>query len=35
MAETAGAKVLTAVTKQAAADAKDKLAAAGGVVEVV
>jgi large subunit ribosomal protein L7/L12 len=34
MAETAGAKVLTAVTKDAAADAKGKLEAAGGVVEV-
>ena len=35
MAETAGAKVLTAVIKQAAADAKSKLEAAGGVIEVV
>lgn len=34
MAETAGAKVLSAVTKEAAADAKSKLEAAGGVVEV-
>src|SRR5512133_1098682 len=34
MAETAGAKVLTAVSKQAAADAKAKLETAGGVVEV-
>jgi large subunit ribosomal protein L7/L12 len=34
MAETAGAKVLSAVTKEAAADAKAKLEAAGGVVEV-
>ena len=34
MAETAGAKVLSAVSKQAAADAKSKLEAAGGVVEV-
>jgi len=34
MAETAGAKVLTAVSKQAAADAKGKLEAAGAVVEV-
>ena len=34
MAETAGAKVLTAVCKQAAADAKGKLEAAGAVVEV-
>jgi len=34
MAETAGAKVLTAVSKQAAADAKSKLETAGGVVEV-
>jgi large subunit ribosomal protein L7/L12 len=35
MAETAGAKVLTGVAKAAAADAKSKLEAAGGVVEVV
>ncbi len=35
MAETAGAKVLTAVSKEAAADAKAKLEAAGAVVEVV
>ncbi len=34
MAETAGGKVLTAVSKQVAADAKSKLEAAGGVVEV-
>ena len=34
MAETAGSKVLTAVSKQVAADAKGKLEAAGGVVEV-
>ena len=34
MAETAGAKVLTAVSKEAAADAKGKLEAAGAVVEV-
>jgi large subunit ribosomal protein L7/L12 len=34
MAETAGAKVLAAVSKQAAADAKSKLEAAGAVVEV-
>ncbi|MDR3575478.1 MAG: 50S ribosomal protein L7/L12 [Anaerolineaceae bacterium] len=34
MAETAGAKVLSAVSKQAAADAKSKLEAAGGVVDV-
>lgn len=34
MAETAGAKVLSAVTKEAAADAKAKLETAGGVVEV-
>ena len=34
MAETAGAKVLTAVSKQAASDAKAKLETAGGVVEV-
>jgi len=35
MAETAGAKVLTAVSKQVAADAKGKLEAAGAGVEVV
>ena len=35
MAETAGSKVLTAVTKQAAQDAKGKLEAAGAVVDVV
>jgi large subunit ribosomal protein L7/L12 len=34
MAETAGAKVLTAVAKTAAADAKAKLEAAGAVVDV-
>jgi large subunit ribosomal protein L7/L12 len=34
MAETAGAKVLTAVSKESAADAKGKLEAAGAVVEV-
>jgi large subunit ribosomal protein L7/L12 len=34
MAETAGAKVLTAVSKQAAADAKGKLETAGAVVDV-
>ena len=34
MAETAGGKVLTAVSKQVAADAKSKLEAAGGVVDV-
>jgi large subunit ribosomal protein L7/L12 len=34
MAETAGAKVLTAVSKQAAADAKSKLETAGAVVDV-
>ena len=34
MAETAGSKVLTAVAKAAAADAKSKLEAAGAVVEV-
>jgi large subunit ribosomal protein L7/L12 len=34
MAETAGAKVLTGVSKQAAADAKAKLETAGGVVDV-
>ena len=33
MAETAGAKVLTAVSKEVAADAKSKLDAAGAVVE--
>lgn len=35
MAETAGAKVITGVAKAAATDAKSKLEAAGGVVEVV
>jgi large subunit ribosomal protein L7/L12 len=34
MAETAGAKVLTAVSKQVAADAKGKLEAAGAVIDV-
>jgi large subunit ribosomal protein L7/L12 len=34
MAETAGAKVLSAVGKDVANDAKSKLEAAGGVVEV-
>ncbi len=34
MAETAGAKVLTAVGKEAANDAKSKLETAGGVVEL-
>jgi len=34
MAETAGAKVLTAVAKTAAAEAKTKLEAAGAVVDV-
>ncbi len=34
MAETAGAKVLTAVSKEAATDAKGKLEAAGAVVEI-
>jgi large subunit ribosomal protein L7/L12 len=34
MAETAGAKVLTAVAKSAAADAKAKLEAAGAVIDV-
>ena len=34
MAETADTKVLTAVSKQVAADAKEKLVAAGAVVEV-
>jgi len=34
MAETAGAKILTGVAKAAAMDAKSKLEAAGGVVEV-
>ncbi len=35
MAETAGGKVLEAVSKEAAADAKGKLEAAGAVIEVV
>ncbi len=35
MAETAGAKVLTAVSKQVATDAKAKLEAAGAGVDVV
>jgi large subunit ribosomal protein L7/L12 len=34
MAETAGAKVLSAVGKDVASDAKSKLEAAGAVVEV-
>jgi large subunit ribosomal protein L7/L12 len=34
MAETAGSKVLSAVSKQAATDAKAKLEAAGGVVDL-
>lgn len=34
MAETAGAKVLQGVSKEAAADAKSKLEAAGGAVEL-
>ena len=34
MAETSGAKVLTGVGKEAAADAKGKLEAAGAVIEV-
>jgi large subunit ribosomal protein L7/L12 len=34
MAETAGAKVLSGVGKEAAADAKAKLEAAGAVVEI-
>jgi large subunit ribosomal protein L7/L12 len=34
MAEAAGSKVLTAVAKEAAADAKAKLEAAGAVVEI-
>ena len=34
MAETAGAKVLSAVSKQVAADAKSKLEAAGAAVDV-
>ena len=34
MAETAGAKVLSAVGKEAATDAKKKLEEAGGVVEL-
>lgn len=34
MAETAGAKVLEAVSKEVASDAKSKLEAAGAVVEV-
>lgn len=35
LAETAGGKVLEAVTKEAAADAKAKLEASGAVIEVV
>ncbi len=34
MAETAGSKVLSAVSKQAAADAKAKLETAGGVIDL-
>jgi large subunit ribosomal protein L7/L12 len=34
MAETAGSKVISGVSKQVAADAKSKLEAAGGVVEL-
>ncbi len=34
MAETAGSKILTAVSKEAAADAKGKLETAGAVIEV-
>ena len=34
LAETAGGKVLEAVSKEAASDAKSKLEAAGAVVEV-
>jgi len=34
MAETAGAKVMSAVAKEAAADAKTKLEAAGAVVDI-
>lgn len=34
LAETAGGKVLEAVTKEAAGDAKSKLEAAGAVIEV-
>lgn len=34
LAETAGGKVLEAVSKEAAADAKSKLEAAGAVIEV-
>jgi large subunit ribosomal protein L7/L12 len=34
MAETAGGKVLSAVSKEVAADAKGKLEAAGAVVEI-
>jgi large subunit ribosomal protein L7/L12 len=34
MAETAGSKVLSGVSKQVAADAKSKLEAAGGVVDL-
>ncbi len=35
MAETAGSKVLSGVSKEVAADAKAKLEAAGAVVEIV
>ncbi len=34
LAETAGSKILTQVGKEAAADAKEKLEAAGAVVEI-
>jgi len=34
MAETAGSKVLSGVGKEAATDAKAKIEAAGGVVEL-
>ena len=34
LAETAGSKILTQVGKEAAADAKEKLEAAGAVIEV-
>jgi large subunit ribosomal protein L7/L12 len=35
VAETAGSKILEAVTKEAAADAKSKLEAAGAVIDVL
>jgi large subunit ribosomal protein L7/L12 len=35
VAETAGSKILEAVSKEAAADAKSKLEAAGAVIDVV